>query len=68
MHPLGLQQRLELMLGFLGFFTFIAFISAVAVIFRGEVALGPSIVLLVCVSLTWLTFRKWRAVRDSLQS
>lgn len=63
MHPVGLQQRLEVLLGFLGFFTFIAFVSAVMVIFRGEVALGPSIVLLVCVTLTGLTYRKWRNLR-----
>ncbi|MBB3038126.1 hypothetical protein FHU29_002575 [Hoyosella altamirensis] len=64
MHPVGLRQRLEVLLGFLSFFTAIAFFSAVAVIFRGDVALGPSVVLLVCVTLLWFTYRKWRRVRE----
>ncbi|GGC63885.1 hypothetical protein IEU95_11790 [Hoyosella rhizosphaerae] len=64
MNPIGLKQRLEVLLGFVGFFTVIAFASAVVSIFQGVVALGPSIVLLVCVTLTWLTYRKWRRVSD----
>ncbi|MGV0378466.1 hypothetical protein ACUY2Q_10925, partial [Corynebacterium bovis] len=55
------RQRLvaEAVLGFLGFFTVLALVQAVWNLFRDEPSVGPSVLLLVLLVLTWLAWR-WR--------
>ncbi|RRQ16383.1 hypothetical protein, partial [Corynebacterium bovis] len=50
------RQRLvaEAVLGFLGFFTVLALVQAVWNLFRDEPSVGPSVLLLVLLVLTWL--------------
>lgn len=68
MHPVALRQRLEILLGFTGFFTAIALLGAIAGIIQGETGLGPSLVLLVCATLFFITYRKWRRHADPASS
>lgn len=57
---LGTRQRLEVLGGFVGFFTLLASVNALGLIVTGRPSVWASLVLVLMLVLSWLTFRAWR--------
>jgi len=55
-------QKLEIGLGFLGFFAAAAVLSSLVAILSGESAVKEAVVTAVFVSLTYVTYRRWKEV------
>ena len=64
---LGTRQRLEVLGGFVGFFTVLAVVNAVGLIVAGRPSVLASLVLVLMLVLSWLTFRAWRRADRSVK-